>query len=135
MSCLLRISGESLDIDALLSLHSLPLDRAWKKGEPRVLKGKFHLDSGLNILVSDANLDQITRQIEEATNYLELNAPVLAKISAFPGVQNATLDFGIAIYEGHVAQFSFFPAKFIQLVANAGISLEVSHYACCNENE
>jgi hypothetical protein len=61
MSCILRISGESLDIDALLSRHNLTPDRIWKKGEPRTLKGKVHSDCGANFLASDADLDEFDR--------------------------------------------------------------------------
>jgi hypothetical protein len=87
MSSILRISGESLDIDALLSLYPLPVDRAWKKGEPRILKGRFHSDSGANFLASDADLDEFDRQVSEATEYLEQHAPVIAKMVEFPGGQ------------------------------------------------
>jgi hypothetical protein len=135
MSSILRISGESLNIDALLSLYSLPVDRAWKKGEPRILKGKFHSDSGANFLASDADLDEFDRQVSEATDYLEQHAPVIAKMVEFPGVQNAVLDFGFSLYEGNVAQFSFLPPKLVRLAASAGIGLEISHYACSKDDE
>ena len=130
MSSILRISGESLDIDALLSQYSIPTDCVWKKGEPRVLKREFHSDSGANFLASDADFDEFDRQVSEATEFLELHAPVIAKIVTFPGVQNAVLDFGVSIYEGHIAQFSYLPPRLIQLAANAGIGVEISHYAC-----
>jgi hypothetical protein len=130
MSCILRIYGESLDIDALLSRYSLVVDRSWKKGEPRTFKGKFHLDSGANFLASDADLDEFDRQVKEATEFLELHAPVIAEMVAFPGVENAVLDFGIALHEGYMAQFSYLPPQFVQLAARAGVGLEISHYAC-----
>lgn len=135
MSSILRISGQSLDIDALLSEYSLPSDRVWKKGEPRVLKGKFHSDSGVNFLASDADLDEFDRQVSEATEYLEKHAPVIAKMVDFPGVQNAVLDFGFSLYEDNVAQFSFLPPKLVRLAASAGIGLEISYYACSKNDE
>lgn len=113
MSSILRISGQSLDIGALLSLHSLPFDRIWRKGEPRILKGKLHSDSGASFLASDADLDEFDRQVSEATDYLEQHAPVIAKMVEYPGVQNAVLDFGFSLYEGNVAQFSFLPPKLV----------------------
>ena len=96
MSSILRISGQSLDIDALLSENSLPFDRIWRKGEPRVLKGKLYSDSGANFLASGADLDEFDRQVSEATEYLEQHAPVIAKMVEFPGVQNAVLDFELS---------------------------------------
>jgi hypothetical protein len=135
MSSILRISGQSLDIDALLSENSLPFDRIWRKGEPRVLKGKLYSDSGANFLASGADLDEFDRQVSEATEYLEQHAPVIAKMVEFPGVQNAVLDFGFSLYEGSVAQFSFLPPKLVRLAASAGIGLEISHYACSKDDE
>jgi hypothetical protein len=135
MSSILRISGEALDIDVLLSQYSLPAYRIWKKGEARTLKGKLHRDSGACFLASDADFDDFSRQVADATKFLEVHASSIAKMISFPGVQNADLDFGVSIYEGNVTQFSYLPPKLIQLAASAGIGLEVSHYACSNEDE
>jgi len=137
MSCILRISGESLNVDALLSHRDMTPDRTWKKGEARSLKGKIHSDSGANFIASEADLDEFTRQLTEATTYIKTHAPTIAKMVATPGVQYAVLDFGVSLQEGNVAQFCYFPPQFIQLAASAGIGLEVSQYACsddCNES-
>lgn len=133
MTCILRISGESLDIDALLSRHDLSPDRTWKKGEARSIKGKVHSDCGANFIASEADLHEFDRQVKEATAFLELHSPTIAAMAATPGVQFAVLDFGVALIEGYVAQFCYFPPRFVQLVASSGIGLEVSHYACCND--
>ena len=135
MSCILRVSGEFLDIDTLLSEHPLVVDRTWKKGEPRTLKGKFHSDSGANFAASVADLDEFDRQVADAIEFLELHALTLAKIVLFPGVQISVLDFGVALNEGYVAQFSYFPPKFLQLAASAGVGVEISHYACGKDEE
>lgn len=129
MSCILRIYGESLDIEALMALYPLPFDRIWKKGEPRILKGKFHSDSGANYLVSNADIDEFDSQVLDATKYLERYAPVIARMAEFPGVQNAILDFGFSFQEDSLAHFLFLPPKLVQLAASAGIGLEVSFYA------
>lgn len=135
MSCILRVSGELLDIDNLLALHSsLIAECNWKKGEPRIIEGKFQTDSGANFVVSDANLDEFNLQIKEATEFLQLYASVIAKMVQFPGVENAVLDFGVAFCEGSVAQFSFLPAEFIELAATAGVAVGISHYLCSEED-
>jgi hypothetical protein len=130
MSCILRISGESLDVDALLRQHNLPPDRSWKKGEARLFKGKAHIDSGVNFIASDADLNEFERQLIDATAFLELNVTSIVKMATTQGVQFAILDFGIALNEGYVAQFCFFPPQLIKLLASAGVGLEISHYAC-----
>jgi hypothetical protein len=99
MSCILRIYGESLDIDTLLSQHSLVADCTWKKGEPRIIKihGKVYPDSGAHFLASDADLDEFDLQVTETTEFLELHAPVIARVVAFPGVQHAVRKAFVAI--------------------------------------
>lgn len=128
MSSILRISGETLNIEALLSQNVLSPYRIWKKGESRIRNGKIHSDSGACFLASDADFDEFTQQVCEATEYLAVHATAIAKMVSFPGVQHAVLDFGVAIYEGPVCQFTYLPPKLIQLAANVGIGVEVSHY-------
>ncbi len=134
MSCILRISGETLDIDALLFRHKLSADRIWKKGEARTLKGKVHSDCGANFVASEADLDEFTRQLDEATNFLETHQTTIAIMVATPGVEFAVLDFGVCLREGYVTQFCYFPPNFIQLAASAGVGVEVSQYACSDED-
>ncbi len=135
MSCILRISGDSLNVESLLSKFPLDADRSWKKGEPRTLKGKLYIDSGANFLASEADLDEFNRQVSEATEYLKLNALVISEMVKFPGVQDAVLDFGVAFKEEYVTQFSYLPPKLIQLAASAGVGIEISHYACGNDGD
>jgi len=134
MSCILRISGEALDIDSLLSQCPLAVDRSWKKGAPRSPNGKLHSDSGANFIASEADLDEFARQVTETTEFLKLHIANIAQVAAFPGVQNALLDFGVSLKEGCFAQFSYLPPKLIQLAASAGIGIEISHYACSDED-
>ena len=135
MSCILRISGETLNIDTLLSQHNLPPDRIWKKGEARTLKGKVHLDCGVNFVASEADLDEFTRQLDEATKFLETHQTTIEKMVATPGVEFAVLDFGVCLRQGYVAQFCYFPPNFIQLAAKTGVGVEVSQYACSDEDD
>jgi hypothetical protein len=130
----LRISGETLDIDSLLSQCPLAVDRSWKKGEPRSPNGRLHSDSGANVIASEADLDAFERQVIEATEFLTLHATDIAQIAVFPGVQNAVLDFGISLKVGYFTQFSYLPPRLIQLAASAGIGIEISHYACGDED-
>jgi len=134
MSCILRISGETLDIDGLLSQTSLSADRVWKKGEARTLKGRVHKDSGATFVASEADFDEFTRQLDEATDFLETHQTTIAEMAATPGVENAALDFGVCIQEGFLAQYCYFPPNFIKLAAHSGVGLEVSQYARSDED-
>jgi hypothetical protein len=135
MSCMLRISGSDLDVKAMLAQHPLPVNAFWKKGDARVLKGKFHTDSGASVVVSEADFDQFDLQIAEATEFLESHASTIASIVAYPGTEEVLFDFGIALYENHVAMSSYLPPRLIQLAANAGIGVMLSHYACSGDDD
>ena len=135
MSCIFHISGESLDIDALLSEVALVPYRKWKKGEARILKGKVHADSGANFVVSEAEMDEFPRQAIDATDFLELHAALIARMAAFPGVQESVFDFGVSLREGNVAQYCSLSPRLIQLAASACIGLEISHYAFSEADE
>ena len=134
MSCVLRVSGKALDVDALLSSVPLRADRFWRTGEPRgKIAKKPHADSGANFLASDADLDAFAKQVIEVTAFLESNLGSVRKLTSFPGVEHATLDFGVALNVGSVAVCSYMPPALIQLAAQANIGIEVSTYVCSDE--
>lgn len=135
MSCILRISGESLDVESLLSKHSLPTDRMWKKGEQRSLKGKKHSDSGVNFIASEADFDEFNQQVEDATAYFQAHESIIAMIVAFPGVDYAVLDFGVSLYKDSFVKFCYLPPQLIKLAASTGIGVEISCYACSDEDD
>lgn len=135
MSCMLRISGVDLDVTTVSSQHPLPGQIVWKKGEARVLKGKFHVDSGVSVVVSDADLDQFDLQVKDATQFLELHSGTITDIVTFPGVEEVIFDFGIALFEDRLASSSYLPPRFIQLAGNAGVGVMLSHYACSDDDD
>ena len=132
---MLRISGADVDVMAMLAQHPLPVHQVWRKGEQRVLKGKFHTDSGASVVVSEADFDQFDLQVNEATKFLEIYASTLANIAAYPGVEEVIFDFGIALYGGRVMMSSYLPPRFIELAAGAGIGVMLSHYACSEDDD
>lgn len=136
MSCILRVSGESLDPEALLSTVPLSADQSWRKGEPRsVSSARLHATSGVNFIASEADLDAFEQQVADASAFLGRHSEVVAGIAAFPGVELVVLDFGVAMYENDFARFSFLPATFIQLAAKANIGIEISVYPCRKDDE
>ena len=134
MSCMLRISGEALDVEAMLLHRRFVPYRTWLKGEERTFKGKFHCDNGVSFVVSDADFDEVARQLAEATEFLGTKAAEVGSMATAPGVQSAALDFGVSMYEDSAALFCSFPPGFVQLAASAGLGLEVSVYACSKDS-
>ena len=82
MSCILRISGAGLDIEALLLHRSLVPNRTWRKGEERAIKGKAHSDNGVSFVASDADFDEFERQLTDATEFLETHSSEIAAMAA-----------------------------------------------------
>lgn len=135
MSCILRVSGSELNVDALLSIVDLKPDRIWRRGEPRRAskpQGKRHDHSGTTFVASEAGFDEFGLQLDEATSYLETHGRQIASMASFDGVQDATLDFGIALRDVLIHS-DILPVRFLKAAAEAGISVELSHYPCSEE--
>ena len=135
MSCILRVSGTELNIDALLNIVDLQPDRIWRRGEPcRASKpeGKQHDHSGATFVASDADFDEFGQQVDEATNYLETRGRQIASMTSFKGVQDVTLDFGIALRDVMIHS-DILPLRFLKAAAESGVSVELSHYPCTEE--
>lgn len=128
MGCVLRVSGEHLDIDALLQSQKLIPVITWRKGEERILKGRFSANSGANFVVSDAEIEEVALQILDAESYLATNYDEISVLASGAGVTAATLDFAVATRPGFVTQTSTFSSAFLQHVARLGLGLAVSHY-------
>ena len=135
MSCILRVSGAELDVDALLGAVDLKPDRVWRRGEPRRAskpEGKRHECSGATFVASDADFDEFDQQLNDAPSYLEAHCREIASMAAFEGVQDVILDFGIEFREVPIHS-DILPLEFLKAAAEAGISVELSHYPCSEE--
>jgi hypothetical protein len=128
MGCVLRVFGEHLDIDALFQSQKLTPVVTWRKGQERILRGRFHMDSGANFDVSNVEDEDFSLQISDAEVYLTENSDEIIKLASASGVEEATLDFSVSTRPGFLTQTSFFPPTFLQQVARLGLGLAVSHY-------
>lgn len=136
MACYLRVIGEALEIDRLLTEVGIEPDRIWRKGERRTPRGSssavFPL-SGASFVASDASMDDFDSQLTEATAFLAEHQDALMKVAAFPGVDGLILDFAIELRDVAVHS-DYFPPVFLRLVGQLGIGLELSHYPSSVEN-
>lgn len=128
MGCVLRVFGEHLDIDTLLQSQELIPVVTWRKGQERVLKGRFHVDSGANFDVCGADDEDLSLQISSAKLYLARNSGEIMKLTVAVGVDEITLDFSVSTRPGFMTQTSIFSSAFLQQVARLGLGLAVSHY-------
>ena len=136
MSCILRIYGSTLDVDALRVPPSLKVDRYWRKGEAhRANSKRINTDSGIQIIVSNADITEVERQVEEVTKVLKENWAAIAVVTSAGGVESAVLSFGVALLEGNVAAFLELPRDLVALAAKAGLSIDMSTYLTCSDEE
>lgn len=137
MSCILRVSGAELDVEALLRVVGLEPDRVWRRGEPQRAskpEGKRNESSGVSFVASDADFDEFGLQIAEATKFLEDNSVRIAAMASFEGVEHAILDFGIKLLAVPFHSDILTP-RFLMAVAGTGIAVELSHYPCRAEDQ
>ncbi len=130
MSCVLRVSGESLDPLALRTIVGLKPDRIWQKGTPRSksnLDRRLFENSGASYVVSHAGLRDFDQQILDAIDFLKRHHSCLEALRSLPGLDDFTLDFGIELRET-VPHSDFLTHEFLQAVADTGLSLLLSHY-------
>src|SRR5205085_2593607 len=100
MTALLRAWGADFDPDQFFAESPLKPSRLYRKGEPLYPNsqpnGPRHEQSGVNLVASEADLHEFSRQIEEATTFLEDHKSELARLRQQPDIEGITLDFGIA---------------------------------------
>ena len=72
-------------------------------------------------------------QVDEATSFLEAHSVQIAAMVSFEGVQDATLDFGIALHDVLIHS-DILTARFLKAVALTGLAVELSHYQCSAED-
>jgi hypothetical protein len=83
MSCVLRIAGDSLDVDTLLAAITLTPFRFWRKHQPKGKTDTLHTDSGAVITVSEAEMHEVRLQVKDATQFLEQHLSDVRTVAAF----------------------------------------------------
>jgi hypothetical protein len=133
MSCLLRIAGRNLDVDAYLARPAgLSPIAVFRRGEPRFRltepKGKKHLRSGLNVVVSGKEDDDLAGQVNDALRFLSAKGTAIRALVRRKGVETAALDFGVERRADALVQVDVFPAELALQAGKLGLSLQISHY-------
>ena len=137
MSCVFRVEGDRLDIDALLEKITLEPYRLWRKGEPRYWKypdGKKYECSGACFSASEAEMSEFNVQVEDAIAVLKTHQRDIEVIVSFPGVEDPELDFGIELKRDFL-NCDYLPAELLRLAGSLNIAIELSHYAPTDEDD
>ena len=131
MSCVLRAIGTAFDVDAYLKSSRLVASIVFRRGEPRTPgqpEGPRRTASGLNVAVSDANVDDLAAQVRDALRFLREHEDDLRRLGSCPGMEEVCLDFALRRRDV-VAQSDLFPADLLWQAGALDIDLVVTHYA------
>jgi len=137
MSCVFRVVGDDLEIDALLVELKMEPYRLWRKGEPRNWRnpeGKKSECSGACFTASEAEMTEFSTQVMDATEFLKEHREDIEAIVAFPGVEEAALDFGIELKRDFL-NCDYLPPQLLRLAGSLNIAIELSHYAPTDEDD
>jgi hypothetical protein len=131
MSCILRAYGDNFDVKSFIAMNVLTIDSLWVKGEMRFPGSKViqtvNASSGVRIVASDAEFTELPKQIEDTVAFLREHHGAIGKLTSYPGVEAAVLDFCVNIYPPGWASFAF-PPELLSLTGSVGISLCLSVY-------
>ena len=136
MACVLRAIGREFDVDEFLKDTPLPRDVVFHRGElrgPGEGAGKRSA-SGFNAPVSEAGLDDLDTQVQDASQFLRVHEDELRRLGGFPGVEEVCLDFGIARRDVP-AQSDVFPADLLWQAGALDIDLVVTHCAVAEDSK
>ena len=130
MSCILRAGGREFDPDAFLAGSALPEPVIQRRGDPPWPGEQDtapRTRSGFSVTVSDAGMDDLDAQIEEAIAFLDQHEDELRRLGRYEGVEDMTIDFGIA-WRDAATQTDWFPPELLWRAGALDIGLCVSHY-------
>lgn len=130
MTCMLRASGVAFDVDDFVAASPLVIHSSWRRGEKK-FRGSAQearmSSSGIRVIASAADFDEVTQQLSDAVQFLAANLEAIQRLSSFPGVEEVLLDFGVAIHPPGWASFTF-PVELLKLAAEARVAVAVSVY-------
>ena len=138
MSCVFRIAGNHLDVDALASSSPLTHYRLDRLGERRTPRCRANMagyqDSCAHYSVSQQDFASLQLQVAGAIQFLLVHGEALRAMLRIPGIQGSSLDFGIERRNVFV-QADLLPAALLSPVGALGIDIELSHYPAGGEDQ
>ena len=116
-------------MDSLLEVSPVAPCSTYRKGEPRSDRpnSKISTTSGVNLLVSDAEFEEVERQISDAREFFQVHAVALKTMRKVEGVVRVGLDFGIDKRDVLV-QVDSFPPDLLSLLVEIDCSLVLTQF-------
>ncbi|QNF33437.1 hypothetical protein HUW51_12165 [Adhaeribacter swui] len=139
--CVLRISGQNLNVEKLILLIDQKPVSIYRKGEPYLKSkpnGRKNKTSGINYNVSNASFDDLEKQIKDAIKFIKKYKAQIAEVTFDELVDGSTLDFGIDLrigYQNVAIQADSFPSELLKLLGELNIDLGFTLYPPDLENQ
>jgi hypothetical protein len=130
MSCILRIEGQSFNLDAFIKESGLQPYNIWRIGEPD-RDNNVYSKNGLALSVSNAEFNNFEAQKIDAISFLQSNFYNLVRLQNYDllRTEEPILDFAIYTRMNNVAaQFDKFEPQLTQLAGDLNIIIELSQY-------
>lgn len=131
MSCVLRVAGRELDVDAYIKRGALIPSAVYRRGEarfPTLPRARTNAKSGFNIVISKKPFSDFEGQVREAVTFLEKQRRAIQALRRRHGVEGAVLDFGVERRADAAVQVQVFPEDLVRLAGQLGLALELSFY-------
>ncbi len=134
MSCILRISGDKLDIDKLSKNLSIKPYGIFKKGDPVIKskpEGRKIKCNEILFLASNADFDKLDKQIKDSIKFLQKNKLLIKRMTLNKFTDESVLDFGFDLrigYNNVASQSDYFPFELLKICGELKIDLGVSLY-------
>jgi hypothetical protein len=98
------------------------------RGQPQLPgSSKLWLSSGFNVTVSEADMDDLAAQIDDAIAFLDEHEDELRRLGRFEGVDGIELDFAVA-WRDLATQSDWLPPELLWRAGALDIALRVTHY-------
>ena len=133
MSCILRVSGASLDVVRLAAAFPLKPYRLDRKGARRAPRPRSTHEIGCAYYdVSRNDLAPLPLQVADAVQFLAQHRETLVAMRHFPGVEACVLDFGIE-WKDSCTHTDRLPSDLLSLVGSIGFGIDLTHYPARDE--
>ena len=125
----MHFTGDHASVEDLCARSPVEPTVAFRKGEPRSSRPNARpcATSGISICISEGDFEDFERQKADAVAFLSQHHSALAKLRALPGLEHASIDFGIAM-RNVISQSDAFEAALIDLIASLRLELVLSQY-------
>jgi len=127
MGAVLRASGSKVSVEMFLARTKWSPLSVFCKGKKRSEHSRSASKiNGFNVNVSDADGLDLPRQVNEAMRMLRRDATEFRRLKRLK--LHAVLDFAVEVEDSDGPAFFRFPSELLRLLAQYGLSLEVSYY-------